>query len=430
MGLLTRTLQKIFGATGGTGEFGEIGSDSEGSAVTTKNLTTIQALGSYDLGLFAITDNANEPPRIQDINALYFLFSSQLKYLFQEGIADYIATEEYYVNGLCKKAGIVYRSVTGTDGSPNINHNPAADTTHTYWAFASESMRQMEFNATALGLPFVATNQYEDINQKIALGHKVGEVVESMLNETPVAYSAAQSTAQPAYPEYNPIVPIWDADHVLAAANYPLLVPKLRAEKTASWSGAAYVTDHAVSVAGSVVTGSGVAWDALMAALTEDYVVHGNSYTDWRCINIAGTDYPIAGVNAGSHTCTVTGSPTTGAQTAIVYARRIAGSSTTARTYKDSGRVTMSQDGTLRISGLRRRFHMQGHWHESWPYSAGGAKVRFQSDSSGNAGTAATDSFTVRAATTDNSNGTPITGPETEPNSSTVYRSLWARTSL
>jgi hypothetical protein len=425
MGMLARTLQKIFGSTGGTGEFGQFGSDSEGAAVTTKNLATIQALASYDQGWFAATDNANEPPRIQDQNGLDLLITSQLKYLFQEGLPDWIATEEYYIYGLCKKGGIVYRSVTGTDGSPNLNHDPAADTAHTYWAFASESVRQLEFNATALGLPFDPTDNYADMKQKIALGRKVGDIVESALNEAAVAYSAAQSTAQPAYPEYNPIVPLWDSDHVLDAANYPKLVTKLRAEKTASWSGSAYVTDHTVTVAGSVATGSGTAWDALLAAIAEDILVHGG-YTNYRCINIAGTDYAITNVTAGSHTCTVSGSPTSGSQTAIVYGRRIAGSTTTARTYKDSGRATMSQDGTLRIAGLRRRFHMQGHLHEergiTGLYNGGANEVT---------GIAAlATGYYTGSPYTDGTNGTPITGPETEPNSSTVYRAIWAQTLL
>lgn len=435
MGLLPRELQKVFGSTGGTGEFGQFGSDSAGSALTTKNLATIQALSQYDQGWFAATDNANEPPRIQDENGLMFLLTSQLKYLFQEGVPDWIATEEYYVNGFCKSAGILYRSKTGTDGSPNLNHDPAADTSHTYWDFASESVRQMEFNATALGLPFDPTDQYADMKQKIALSHRAGDIVESALNEAAVAYSAAQSTAHSAYPVYNPIIPLWDADHTLDVANEPILVPKLRAEKVSSYSGSAYVTDHTVSVAGSVATGSGTAWDALLAQLAEDELVHG-SYTNWRCINIAGTDYAITNVNASAHTVTVSGSPTSGSQTAIVYARRIAGSTTTARTYKDSGRALMSQDGTLRISGLRRRHHMQGHDHlTNCVTSASTATTRglrfatgalYNSNDLPSVGSTAYTNGMI----TDGTNGTPLTGTDTEPNSSTVYRAMWAQVLL
>lgn len=154
MAKLARVLQKVFGSSGGTGEFGQIGSDSAGTPTTTKNLATIQALAQYDAGLFAITNNANEPPRIQDINALYFLLSSQLKYLFQNGIPEWIATEDYYANVsfVIGSNGAIYRSKTGTDGSPNINNNPVGDATN--W----ETLASVLFDSPALtGTPTAPT---------------------------------------------------------------------------------------------------------------------------------------------------------------------------------------------------------------------------------------------------------------------------------
>jgi hypothetical protein len=421
MAALPRVLQKIFGATGGTTEFGEFGSDSLGSAQTTKDLALIQSLSPYSEGLFAATDSANEPPRIQDINALYLLFSSQLKYLFQCGIPEWIATEDYYANvSFCQVAGVIYQCIVDIAGASG-NTSPATDTTH-WQSMGFLPGKQLAFNATYLGLPFDPTDQYADIKQKIALSHKAGEILDSAINEAAVAYSAAQSTAHPSYPEYNPIVPFWDSDHDLALANYPILVPKLRAQKSEAWSGSAYVTDFSVTVSGSTITGSGTAWDAMLAALAEDVVIQG-SYTNWRCINIAGTDYAITNVAAASHTVTVSGSPTTGSQTAIFYHRRIAGS-TAARTFKDSGRALMSPDGTLRIAGLRRRFHMQGHVHGIGPASSA-------TNTGGGVGNAtALTSIVSTGPLTDGTNGTPITGPETEPNSSTVYRAMWAQTLL
>jgi hypothetical protein len=138
----------------------------------------------------------------------------------------------------------------------------------------------------------------------------------------------------------NPIVKLWDSDHILDVANYPRLVPLRRAEKVKSWSGSAYVTDHSVTVAGNVATGSGTAWDNHLAALVEEVAVHGG-YTNWRAGNIAGVDIAITNVSTVAHTITFASAPTSGAQTYIMYAFRIAGSTTTARTYKDSGRATM-----------------------------------------------------------------------------------------
>jgi len=236
--------------------------------------------------------------------------------------------------------------------------------------------------------------------------YNIGSLIEGVADETASAR--------------NPIVKLWDADHILDVANYPKLVPILLAEKVKSWSGSAYVTDHNVTVAGSVATGSGTAWDALLAALVEEVAVHGG-YTNWRAGNIAGVDIAITNISTVAHTITFASAPTSGAQTFIMYAYRIAGSTTIARTYKDSGRATMSPDGTLRVAGLRRRFHMQGHWHDFHGASTG----------SGNSygGIGSTDSGTkpgVLSPITDGPNGTPITGPETEPNSSTVYRTVWA----
>jgi len=427
----SRINQLIFGDTGGTTEFGQIGSESAGSPATTKNLDTIQALSQYAGGLYDITNSGAEPPRIEDFNSLFLLITTQLRYVLQNGMPEWNAAAQYFaLVSFVQVNGVLYQALTGTDGTPNVNHNPVGDATN--WQFADQALREMSFRCTYLGLPaFDPTDLYTGIKLAISTSHKAGEIVESAVNEAPVAWSAAQSSAHTAYPEYNPIVTLWDSDHDLAVANYPILVPKLRAQKTEAWSGSAYVTDHTVTVSSSTITGSGTAWDNLLAALAEDELVHG-SYTNWRCVNVAGTDYVITNVSTAGHTMTVTGTPTTGSQTAIVYSRRITGSTTTARTFKDSGRVTMSPDGQLRIAGMRRRFHLQSHLHGPlspntglWEASASGAYA--VSSGSG-------FSFNSAASTgtpiTDGTNGTPITGPETEPNSTTVYRSIWAQTLL
>ena len=127
---LNRTLQKIFGSTGGGSEFAKIGSLAAGAPVYTKDLDTIQSLSQYLAGLFAITASGGEPPRTQDANSLYLLVTSQLKYIFQAGVPEYIATEDYYIGSICQVAGIEYVSQTGTDGSPNTGNDPTIDTTN------------------------------------------------------------------------------------------------------------------------------------------------------------------------------------------------------------------------------------------------------------------------------------------------------------
>lgn len=152
-----------------------------------------------------------------------------------------------------------------------------------------------------------------------------------------------------------PAVRLDDATKTLAAANYPLLVPFLRGLKAKAGG----VTDFSVTVSGSEVTfPNDVPGLAMIAAIAEDNNFHG-SFTDYRSINVGGTDYPIAGITPGSRIVTVTGTPTTGAQTGIIYPYRIAGSTTTARLCKADGLVLASDNGGERVSGLRTRDRMQ-----------------------------------------------------------------------
>jgi hypothetical protein len=129
MASLTRVLQKIFGTDGASDEFGQVGSDATGSPTTTKDLDTIQSLSQYLLGLYAITNDANEPPRIEDFNSLFYLITSQLSYLFQSGISEWISTENYYADrSIVLYGGSVYIAITGSEGTPNINKQPDTET--------------------------------------------------------------------------------------------------------------------------------------------------------------------------------------------------------------------------------------------------------------------------------------------------------------
>ena len=135
----SRINQLIFGDTGITTDFGQIGSESAGSPVTTKNLDTIQALSQYASGLAAIVDAGLQLPRLEDQNALFLLITTQLRYILQSGIPEWIATAQYFANvSIVNVAGAIYQAKTGTDGSPNVNYNPVGDTTnwrHIYTSF-------------------------------------------------------------------------------------------------------------------------------------------------------------------------------------------------------------------------------------------------------------------------------------------------------
>lgn len=157
-----------------------------------------------------------------------------------------------------------------------------------------------------------------------------------------------------------PAVRIDDADHDIDVANWPDLVPLLRAHKLRAGS----TTDFTCTVAGSVITfDDDTDENILLAALAEELLAHvqggGVAYTGWLSINVGGTDFVISDVDAGAHTVTVTGSPSTGSQTVIVYSYRIAGSGTTARLRRVNAKSVVSHDGEECLAGLRRRDRMQ-----------------------------------------------------------------------
>jgi hypothetical protein len=354
MAQLPRVKQNIFGSTGGTGEFGAFGSDSLGAAVTTKDLATIQSLPPYAQGLFAATNNANEPPRIQDINGLYLLFSSQLAYYFQNGMPEWEAGTSYYaVVSYCQRNGVLYRSVT----NDNVNHDPATDD-GTYWEAGDESLRSLKFDLDRLGFTGYAlyTDKYLRDKLRIARRLSVGDSIISSVSHTPTAFSAAQSSANPAYPEYFPAIPRHDADHDISTAQVPQwVIDKLNAEKVTFGS----VSDFTGTLSSGVITLDGATEnDKLLNWITEQSLVArwyasseaanygslGGLFTGTAqlSLTISGVNYAITGCSKGSRTITLATSPANGTITFALYPCRIAGSTTSSRLRRLSGEAIVA----------------------------------------------------------------------------------------
>ena len=86
MARLFRAVQKIFcGDVPPTNVVAVFGSLKAGSPAFSSNPDDIQSLPAYGAGWAGATV-LNQAPALQDMNALQYLFSRQLKYLFQEGI--------------------------------------------------------------------------------------------------------------------------------------------------------------------------------------------------------------------------------------------------------------------------------------------------------------------------------------------------------
>ena len=137
MAQITRAIQKIFGDTGGTGEFGVIGSAAAGAVQTSKDITTIQSLVQYLQGYFQIISDTGvaEIPYSEDLNSLFFLVTTQLAYLFQNGVPEWLnsADQRYYANvSFVQVNGDIYQAILGDDVS-NINSQQDPTTETNFW---------------------------------------------------------------------------------------------------------------------------------------------------------------------------------------------------------------------------------------------------------------------------------------------------------
>lgn len=200
-------------------------------------------------------------------------------------------------------------------------------------------------------------------------GRNVGDLFYNGALSAPVAFDEDDPET------YFPALCISDIDEYadIAAANWPDLVTWARARTTAyKLPGASAVESWSVTVSGSDITfPAGTSDGAVLSALVEDNNYHqragGTSWGHAPTVNVAGTDYVITGINLGTSVVTVTGSPATGAQTAIFYTHRVAGSTTTARMFEATGLAIHSpgDDDGLFVVGRRRRGQMQFHGHQS-----------------------------------------------------------------
>lgn len=93
---ITRKAQKIFGSNAGINQTGVIGSFAAGSPAYSTDPDTIQSLSNYLTGWYGVVAALNSPA-IQDMNALDFLITRQLAYLFQNGIAEWNSATTYYI---------------------------------------------------------------------------------------------------------------------------------------------------------------------------------------------------------------------------------------------------------------------------------------------------------------------------------------------
>lgn len=123
---LERKQMKIYGEQADTQDIIAYGSGIESDVIVTKDPDQIQT-DQYEKGVRSSVVGKRSPS-LQDRMTLDYLFSRALKYLFQRGVAEWLATDEYFIGSVASdgKGGLF---VSKTDN--NIG-NALSNTTH--WA--------------------------------------------------------------------------------------------------------------------------------------------------------------------------------------------------------------------------------------------------------------------------------------------------------
>lgn len=110
---IVRATQEVFATDSGAVGVTEFGSTAAGVTVYSKDVEAIQTTAFKDGWLEAVFAGVKRLPTYEDMNAIHYVCTSQLAYLFQDGIPEWDAGTTYYTNSIVKKTGtyILYGSI-------------------------------------------------------------------------------------------------------------------------------------------------------------------------------------------------------------------------------------------------------------------------------------------------------------------------------
>jgi alpha-tubulin suppressor-like RCC1 family protein len=164
MAKLTRETQTVFGSGATTGQLKVFGSLVNGTPTNATNVGTgaggVQNLSNFLSGWYAAMVG-NNSFAAQDMNALCWLFSYQLAYLLQEGIAEYDASTTYYTNSIVQSNGVLYFSLQDS----NTGNTPSSSPT--FWQ--QKGLQSESFNSSGT---FVAPTGVNEVLVQPILNYK------------------------------------------------------------------------------------------------------------------------------------------------------------------------------------------------------------------------------------------------------------------
>lgn len=152
MAKIDRATQKIFGSNANSTAITQFGTakNAEPTYITDGNVEDIQANPSFLTG-WANSLEQDLAPFMQDSNALWYMITSQVAYLMQQGMPEYDAETEYPAGALCKDTDeyggiVIYKALQDMLGN-NVGH---ATNEKTYWTIFSADENYAKYE---IGLP-------------------------------------------------------------------------------------------------------------------------------------------------------------------------------------------------------------------------------------------------------------------------------------
>lgn len=149
MSKLSRYVQKLFGSNATSNTMAQFGSFAAGTPLTYDGTTItpdiVQALSNYLTGWKGAVVG-NNSPLLEDQNAIDYLFSYQLAYIFQAGIPEWNTSTIYFIGSFASDgAGSAYRSVTNTNTG-----NALSDASNWIKVFGPATLRTPSVDYTVL----------------------------------------------------------------------------------------------------------------------------------------------------------------------------------------------------------------------------------------------------------------------------------------
>lgn len=124
MAKLPRKTQKIFAS--GASNNGVFGSAADNTKILSNDLATIQSKAAYESGWDTAVIGDKKFPPLEEFQSLQYMWSTQLAYMFENGIPEYDAGTTYYVYSIVRKTGTY--ELYGSKTNNNLGNDLTDDT--------------------------------------------------------------------------------------------------------------------------------------------------------------------------------------------------------------------------------------------------------------------------------------------------------------